>query len=161
MNKSSFFIVGKHAVTEALINKKRKVTNIVHSRFNLFMDRVFLDVLDKNERITPSIFYNLSSNLSGDEMAKFMLGKSKLITWLKVMIKLPKLIFLFSLISVLINGASNVVRLALPGPGLEAIEGMLDTVAKIGESDLGKKLIAATEGSRRQISRFVATHNLS
>jgi len=37
-------------------------------------------------------------------MAKFMLGKSKLITWLKVMIKLPKLIFLFSLISVLING---------------------------------------------------------
>ena len=64
-------------------------------------------------------------------------------------------------ISVLINGPSNVVRLALPVPGLEAIEGMLDTVAKIGESDLGKKLIAATEGSRRQISRFVATHNLS
>ena len=86
------------------INKKRKVTNIVHSRFNLLMDRVFLDVLDKNKRITPSIFYNLSSNLSGDEMAEFMLGKSKLIIWLKVMIKMPKLIFLFSLISVLING---------------------------------------------------------
>ena len=63
-----------------------------------------MSILDKNKRITPSIFYNLSSNLSGDEMAEFMLGKSKLIIWLKVMIKMPKLIFLFSLISVLING---------------------------------------------------------
>ena len=64
-------------------------------------------------------------------------------------------------ISVLINGPSNVVRLALPVPGVEAIEGMLDAVGKIGESDLGKKLIDATEGSRRQISRFVATHKMS
>ena len=63
-------------------------------------------------------------------------------------------------ISVLINGASNVVRLALPLQSTEAIEGMLNTVSKISESELGKRLIGSTDGSRRQISRFVATHKL-
>ena len=86
------------------IKENRKITNVVHNRFNLLMDKIFLDVIEKNKLITPNIFYNLSSSLSGDEMAQFMLGKSKSITWLKVINKMPKFIFLSSLISVLING---------------------------------------------------------
>ncbi len=86
------------------INQKKKIKNNVHKKFDLLMDKIFLDVLDKNKNIMPDIFLKLSSNLSGDEMAKFMSGEAKLKIWFKIIIKMPKVIFLSSLLSVLING---------------------------------------------------------
>ena len=46
----------------------KKISNDIHSKFNLFMDRVFLRVLKVNKSLAPEIFYKFSLPLSGDEI---------------------------------------------------------------------------------------------
>ena len=83
---------------------KKKISNIVHNKFDLFMDKIFLKVIQKNQKTVPNLFYNLTENLTGDEMAKFMSGKSNFNIWFKVILKLPKLTFLIALINITIYG---------------------------------------------------------
>ena len=68
------------------------------------MDKVFIDVLDRNPEKGPDIFLQLTSQLSGNEMANFMSGNFKLIIWLKIIFKLPKIIFIKSLYRILKYG---------------------------------------------------------
>ncbi len=86
------------------IKMKKKISNIVHNKFDLFMDKIFLKVIQKNQKTVPNLFYNLTENLTGDEMAKFMSGKSNFNIWFKVILKLPKLTFLIALINITIYG---------------------------------------------------------
>ena len=68
------------------------------------MDKIFIDVLYKKQISIPNLFIDLTKNLSGDEMARFMSGKSDFKIWLKVIKKLPKVVFLISLIKVSLYG---------------------------------------------------------
>ena len=86
------------------IQSKTKVSNFVHNKFDLLMDKIFIDVLEKNTNSAPKIFLKLTSNLTGDEMALFMTGYFKLSIWKKIILKLPKLIFIKSLFRVLVHG---------------------------------------------------------
>ena len=86
------------------IKFNKKINNNVHSRFNLFMDRVFLRVLKVNKSLAPEIFYKFSLPLNGDEMAQFMIGEASIKLWLKIVYSLPKIIFIKSLIFVIANG---------------------------------------------------------
>ena len=86
------------------MNYKSKISSKVHNDFNLFMDQVFIDVIDKNVNKSPQIFLDLTSNLTGDEMAFFMTGKFKLIIWIKIILNLPKTLFLKSFFKKIING---------------------------------------------------------
>lgn len=85
------------------INNNLKINNKVHNKFNLFMDRVFNEVLKKHPKNFPSIIYDIMSNLSGDEMALFMNGYFNLKVWLKIIFSMPKIIFIISLWKVITN----------------------------------------------------------
>ena len=61
------------------------------------MDKIFIEALKTSPKHFPKIIYNMLSNLTGDEMATFMNGKFKLITWFKIVLSLPKKLFLNSL----------------------------------------------------------------
>ena len=86
------------------IKSKKTVSNFVHNKFDLLMDKIFIDVLEKNINSAPKIFLNLTSNLTGDEMALFMTGNFKLSIWKKIILRLPKLIFLKSFFRILVYG---------------------------------------------------------
>ena len=85
------------------IKFNKKISNDIHSRFNLFMDRVFLRVLKVNKSLAPEIFYKFSLPLSGDEMARFMIGEATIKLWFRIVYSLPKIIFIKSLIFVIFN----------------------------------------------------------
>ena len=76
------------------LNNNLKINNIIHTKFSLFMDKIFIKALEKNPKIFPDLFYKMNSRLSGDEMALFMNGNQSLKTWLKIIYSLPKLLFL-------------------------------------------------------------------
>ena len=72
------------------IKKGKKISNKVHGKFDLFMDKIFLDVLDKNPKRAPKLFYKMLCRLTGDEMALFMSGEVKFLIWIKIIYSLPK-----------------------------------------------------------------------
>jgi len=62
-----------------------------------FLDKVFLKVLEKHPEKMPNIFFNMFST-SSDTVIKFLSNKSNLLEDLLIILKMPKLIFLKSLI---------------------------------------------------------------
>ena len=68
----------------------------VHNRFELFMDQVFLKVMELYPNRVPNLFERFSNAISGDEMAKFMSGEGNILIWLKVIKSMPKAPFLFA-----------------------------------------------------------------
>ena len=79
------------------------INTTVHKKFDLFMDKVFLNVINSNPKKVPDIFSNLAKAINGDEMAEFMTGDSKIITWVKIIKSMPKVIFIKSFFKVFIN----------------------------------------------------------
>ena len=79
------------------------INTTVHKKFDLFMDKVFLNVINLNPKKVPDIFSNLAKAINGDEMAEFMTGDSKIITWVKIIKSMPKVIFIKSFFKVIIN----------------------------------------------------------
>ena len=69
-----------------------------HSRFELMMDQIFLDVIRRKPFLAPAIFTSLASNLNGDEFACFLSGEASMKIWLKVIFAMPKWPFLLSLL---------------------------------------------------------------
>ena len=61
------------------------------------MDKVFINFL-KNNREDGRSFIKLASNLNGNEFQSFMMGKSSLLTKLKVIKSMPKLLFIKELL---------------------------------------------------------------
>ena len=62
-----------------------------------FLDEVFLRVLEKYPEKMPNIFFNMFS-ASSNTVIKFLSNKSNLLEDLLIILKMPKLIFLKSLI---------------------------------------------------------------
>ena len=60
------------------------------------MDKIFLNYL-KNNNEDGKTFIKLAKNLNGREFQSFMMGKSSIMTKLKVIKSMPKLLFLKSL----------------------------------------------------------------
>ena len=83
------------------LNNNLKINNVIHNKFSLAMDKIFIKALELNPKIFPDLFYKMHSNLSGDEMALFMNGKPKIKTWLKIIFASPKTLFLYSMLQCL------------------------------------------------------------
>jgi len=63
---------------------------------NMFLDKIFINVIHKYPLLGPKIFSNLARILNGDEMAKFMSGNASLLTTCKIIISMPKIPFIKS-----------------------------------------------------------------
>ncbi|MDC2992099.1 lycopene cyclase family protein [Pelagibacteraceae bacterium] len=68
----------------------------VHGLIEKKMDKIFLNYL-KNNNEDGKTFIKLAKNLNGREFQSFMMGKSSILTKLKVIKSMPKLLFLKSL----------------------------------------------------------------
>ena len=82
------------------ISKRNTIDTKIHKNIDLFLDKVFIDVLAKFPEIAPKIFTNFASSINGDEMAKFMSGNSSLVTTFKIILHMPKIPFIKSFFSV-------------------------------------------------------------
>lgn len=77
-----------------------------HRRVDLWMDRVFLSVLETNTRKSPDLFMKMAAALTGDEFATFMSGIARPKTYLKVILAMPKWIFIKAALLSLTKGRS-------------------------------------------------------
>ena len=97
-NKKPIIISNNHYLKE--------ITKI-HNNLDLFLDKVFISVIDKYPQLAPKIFSSLASKLSGDEMAQFMSGECSKLTIFKVIFAMPKLPFIKSFMLMLLSNARN------------------------------------------------------
>ncbi|MDC1294073.1 lycopene cyclase family protein [Candidatus Puniceispirillum sp.] len=68
-----------------------------HSRFELFMDGVFLRVIRRHPALAPQIFTAMADRLTGDEFALFLSGEAGPHLWTKLVLAMPKWPFLCAL----------------------------------------------------------------
>ena len=82
---------------------RMNIENIQNTKkFNIekkyqFLDKIFLRVLEKHPEKMPNIFFNMFSG-SSNTVIKFLSNKSNILEDLLIILKMPKLIFLKSLI---------------------------------------------------------------
>ena len=97
----AFTFIQKQAIQiiEQLI-KRNKINTKTHKNIDLFLDKIFIDVLNKFPEIAPKIFSSLASSINGDEMAKFMSGNASFVTTFKVILSMPKIPFIKSFFSI-------------------------------------------------------------
>ena len=93
-------------IAARLANGKSPIPKLPHRRVDLWMDKVFLDVLETTPQNSPDLFIKMAAALDGDEFATFMSGIAKPKTYLKVILAMPKWIFIKSALSVLTKGRS-------------------------------------------------------
>ena len=89
------------------INKNILINTEIHNKVDLFLDKIFITVIDKSPQLAPKIFSRLASQLNGDEMAKFMSGECSILTKLKVIFSMPKLPFIKSFFFMLRSDVRN------------------------------------------------------
>ncbi len=81
-------------------NYERENYNLIipnpHKKFDIFLDKIFVDVLKHHPDKAPELFLKLVSTLNGDQMARFMSGASSFIIYIKIIYSMPKYIFLYS-----------------------------------------------------------------
>ena len=65
-----------------------------HKSIDLWMDEVFITVLKRWPKAAPTIFLNMSQVLNGDEFALFLSGEANWSLRLKIILAMPKWIFL-------------------------------------------------------------------
>ena len=87
-------------IKDQLISGKKINTNI-HSKIDLFLDKIFIRVIDKYPEIAPTIFSNLAKNINGDEMARFMSGNCDFKTNWKIVFSMPKIPFIISFFKII------------------------------------------------------------
>ena len=68
-----------------------------HSRFELFMDGIFLRVIRHHPALAPQIFTAMADRLTGDEFALFLSGEAGPRLWTKLVLAMPKWPFLCAL----------------------------------------------------------------
>ena len=92
-----------------IVNKIKNNVNeqlnvpIPHKSIDLFLDRIFIDVLKTYPEKAPDIFICLVSNINGDEMAEFMSGHASIKTYLKIIYAMPKIIFVVSFLKIFLK----------------------------------------------------------
>jgi lycopene beta-cyclase len=85
-----------YAVSHAVAGRPLAV-GVPHSAFELWMDRIFLSVLRRHPELAPDIFTGMAAALTGDEFARFLSGEAGIKTWIKVIMAMPKIPFLWGL----------------------------------------------------------------
>ncbi len=78
------------------IKNRKKINTKIHNNIDLFLDKIFINVIINYPLLAPKIFSGLARILNGDEMAKFMSGYASLITTCKIIISMPKIPFIKS-----------------------------------------------------------------
>ena len=68
-----------------------------HSRFELFMDGIFLRVIRHHPALAPQIFTAMADRLTGDEFALFLSGEAGPRLWTKLVLAMPKWPFICAL----------------------------------------------------------------
>ena len=68
-----------------------------HSRFELFMDSIFLRVIRHHPALAPQIFTAMADRLTGDEFALFLSGEAGPRLWAKLVLAMPKWPFISAL----------------------------------------------------------------
>jgi lycopene beta-cyclase len=68
-----------------------------HSRFELFMDGIFLRVIRHHPLLAPQIFTAMADRLTGDEFALFLSGEAGPRLWTKLVLAMPKWPFICAL----------------------------------------------------------------
>ena len=84
-----------HQITKQIKNRK-KINTKIHNNIDLFLDKIFINVINEYPLLAPKIFSGLARILNGDEMAKFMSGHASLLTTCKIIISMPKIPFIKS-----------------------------------------------------------------
>ena len=85
-----------YAVSHAVAGRPLAV-RVPHSAFELWMDRIFLSVLRRHPELAPDIFTAMAVALTGDEFARFLSGEAGIKTWIKVIMAMPKIPFLWGM----------------------------------------------------------------
>ena len=78
------------------IKNRKKINTQIHNNIDLFLDKIFINVINEYPILAPKIFSSLARILNGDEMAKFMSGNASLLTTCKIIISMPKIPFIKS-----------------------------------------------------------------
>lgn len=86
-------------IKSQLISKGIIKTN-VHKKLDLFLDRIFIKVIELNPKIAPKIFSNLAKGINGDEMAMFMSGDCSFFTKFKIIKSMPKIPFMMAFLKI-------------------------------------------------------------
>ena len=71
---------------------------VPHRTADRWLDRVFLAVLKSHPEAAPDIFLRMAKALSGDELAKFMSGLADLSIYAKLILAMPKQMFMAQII---------------------------------------------------------------
>ena len=79
---------------------KGKIRTSVHKKLDLFLDRIFIKVIELNPQIAPKIFSNLAKGINGDEMAMFMSGDCSFFTKFKIIKSMPKIPFMMAFLKI-------------------------------------------------------------
>ena len=74
-----------------------------HKKYDLWMDKVFLEVIKSSPKIAPSLFFNLAKALNGDSFARFLSGEAKIWDYILVISSMPKWLFLKHAFKVMIK----------------------------------------------------------
>ena len=72
-----------------------------HSHLDIWMDRIFLEVLHKDPKLGPKLFTSMAKALNGTEFARFMSGDAGLFILLKTILAMPKTPFFLSALRVI------------------------------------------------------------
>ena len=86
-------------IKSQLISKGKIKTN-VHKKLDLFLDRIFIKVIELNPQIAPKIFSDLAKGINGDEMAMFMSGDCSFFTKFKIIKSMPKIPFMMAFLKI-------------------------------------------------------------
>ena len=78
------------------IKNRKKINTQIHNAIDLFLDKIFINVINEYPLLASKIFSSLARILNGDEMAKFMSGNASLLTTCKIIISMPKIPFIKS-----------------------------------------------------------------
>ena len=79
------------------LDRKLTVPNIRHKKYD-FLDEIFLSVIEYEHKSMPIIFFNLFKNSDSITTISFLSDRSNWIQDLKVILSMPKLIFIKTLI---------------------------------------------------------------
>ena len=82
-------------------SKGKPIKPYKQSKTIRFLDSIFLGVLKANPKQNVSIFTRMGARLSGDVFARFLSQKAKAIDLIKIIVSMPKLIFIKQLLRAL------------------------------------------------------------
>ncbi|MGC6412629.1 MAG: lycopene cyclase family protein [Candidatus Puniceispirillaceae bacterium] len=77
-------------IAQMMTHKGLSAPQAVHSRMDLWMDAVFLQVLRQRPELGPDLFIAMACQLDGDAMARFMSGEARLSDLASIILAMPK-----------------------------------------------------------------------